>query len=162
MPFLRNLERQVTDAIHRQFSKRSASEDDLLEDIRAIFDAESARAEKPARESRSSASQAPSDDEEGNSSNEDTDEPPLLDLDPKLPTKTLKQEMLPLLCLPSLDRSLPFLRIVGKDSRSRPLTYTMGPSTHSAPGGRRLGSTSTPISHASRPIRSGSRPWAPY
>ena len=76
MPSLRNLERQVTDAIHRQFSKRSASEDELLEDIRAIFDAESARAETPARESRSPASEAPSDNEEEDNSNEDTDEPP--------------------------------------------------------------------------------------
>ena len=75
MPSLRNLERQVTDAIHRQFSKRSASEDELLEDIRAIFDAESARAETPAHESRSPASEAPSYNEEEDNS-EDTDEPP--------------------------------------------------------------------------------------
>ena len=76
MPSLRNLERQVTDAIHRQFSKRSASEDELLEEIRAIFDAESAQDETPDHESRSPASEAPSDNEEGDSSEEETDEPP--------------------------------------------------------------------------------------
>ena len=173
MPSLQNLERLVTDAIHKQFSKHSASEDELLEDIRAIFDSEAARPVTPAttrtRGERAATSEA--------LSNENEDETrtgtkwaavmgtpmshPPLDLDPKLPIRTLKQGTQQPHSWPSSDPSSLELKTGARGCRSRPQSNSTEPSRPSALGGKRPRNTSTSIAPASPLTRSGLRLWGP-